>query len=175
MGALKRADAVILIDGTGANEPGTPALKSDKPVYRVRFEPTALTETVSGSWRCRPIGALGGKRIVVVSGIARPDRFYPLLGQWDVSIHEIFEFPDHHRYTAQDWLEIARCSQAADLVVTTEKDLVKLEAFPFATGKLVALRIEARVEKGEELIGSVLHKIEQSRAGTAESVTVAGE
>jgi tetraacyldisaccharide 4'-kinase len=69
---------------------------------------------------------------------------------------EVFEYPDHHRYTREDWQQIARAGHDADLIVTTEKDLVKLEAFPFATGKLVALRIAAQVEGAEALIAAIL-------------------
>ena len=47
----------------------------------------------------------------------------------------------------------ARVGHTADLIVTTEKDLVKLEAFPFATGKLVALRIAPEVERAEQARG----------------------
>ena len=44
----------------------------------------------------------------------------------------------------------------SDLVVTTEKDLVKLEAYPFATGKLVALRIQPQIDQPDQLVGSIL-------------------
>jgi tetraacyldisaccharide 4'-kinase len=167
--ALRRADAVILVQDDPTGRPTkAPRMRVKKPVYQMQFVPTALMEAVAGSWQNHPVRELAAKRVVVVSGIARPERFYRLLGQWDVVIQEVFEYPDHHRYTATDWLEIARCSQTADLVVTTEKDLVKLESFPFANGKLVALRIEARVDGGDELIAGVLQKIEQARAARTE-------
>ena len=83
----------------------------------------------------------------------------PLLRRWDAVDREVFEYPDHHRYTAEDWQQIARCRHAADLIVTTEKDLVKLEAFPFATGKLVALRIAPQVERAEQLLTAILAAI----------------
>jgi tetraacyldisaccharide-1-P 4'-kinase len=46
-------------------------------------------------------------------------------------------------------------SRACDFVVTTEKDLVKLEKFPFATDKLVALRIDMEVSDVEQLLASI--------------------
>jgi hypothetical protein len=39
--------------------------------------------------------------------------------------------------------------------VTTEKDLVKLEKFPFAKEKLVALRVSMDVDGGEELLDRI--------------------
>ena len=52
--------------------------------------------------------------------------------------------------------ETGRRTRGADLIVTTEKDLVKLEAFPFEVGKLVAVRIEPEVERAQELIELVV-------------------
>ena len=43
-----------------------------------------------------------------------------------------------------------------ELIVTTEKDLVKLERFPFAKGKLVALRIVPEVDGGDDLVRLVM-------------------
>jgi tetraacyldisaccharide 4'-kinase len=174
--ALRRADAVILVQDDASGCPAkAPRMRLQRPVYQMHFVPTGLIENVAGSWRDRPVRELAAKRVVVVSGIARPERFYSLLGQWDVAIQELFEFPDHHHYTAADWLEIARCSQMVDLVVTTEKDLVKLESFPFANGKLVALRIEARVDGGDALIADVLQKIERSKAVLSEPLPATAE
>jgi tetraacyldisaccharide 4'-kinase len=124
----------------------------------MRLETLALVESVGGIWRERPIGDLAGRHVVAVAGIARPESFYALVRRWDAVIDEVFEFADHHRYTREDWQHIARSGHAAELIVTTEKDLVKLEAFPFATGKLVALRIAPQVERADELIEAILAK-----------------
>ena len=40
-------------------------------------------------------------------------------------------------------------------MVTTEKDLVKLEKFPFATDKLVALRIDMEVDDVEQFLAFI--------------------
>ena len=110
-------------------------------------------------WHEQPIGRLAGRRVVAVTGIARPEPFYALLRRWEAAIEEVFEYPDHHRYTAEDWQRIARRGHDVDLIVTTEKDLVKLEAFPFATGKLVALRIAPQVEHGAELLDDIAARV----------------
>lgn len=148
--ALRRADAVILTPAAGVLDLAVAA-----PVFRVRNELTGLMESVGGQWQERTCGHLAGKRVVAVSGIGHPERFYALIRQWDAEIADVFEYEDHHVYTRADWQEISRRGQDCDLVVTTEKDLVKLEAFPFAVGKLMALRIEPRVEGGERLIAMI--------------------
>jgi tetraacyldisaccharide 4'-kinase len=169
MSALARAHAVLLVDDAERATPG--ALPVAVPVHTARVEATALVESVAGRWIARPLALLGGKRVVAVAGIARPERFYQVLRQWEAMIAEVFEFRDHHQYTAADWHAIARRGHEADLIVTTEKDLVKLEAFPFESGKLMALRIAPVVERGAQLIDAILKKVgsRQSAVGSEES------
>ena len=59
------------------------------------------------------------------------------------------EFPDHHVYSAKDWQEISRMARLVDLIVTTEKDILKLIGFPFARDKLLALRVGMEVAGGD--------------------------
>jgi tetraacyldisaccharide 4'-kinase len=164
LGALGRADAIILVDKDDVVVPPLPRKLADKPVYRMRLEARCLVESVRGRWTERPLHQLAGRHVVAVSGLARPQSFYELLHEWEAQIDEVFEFPDHHAYSQHDWQSIARGARESDLVVTTEKDLVKLEAYPFATGKLVALRIEPRVENDDALIQAILGKMTFERA-----------
>jgi len=155
--ALRRADAVVLAGAAlGGGLPR--ALAKGVPTYRMTIELSALIESSGGVWHTRPAGWLAGKRVIAVAGIAEPQRFYHLVQQWDAQIEEVFEFPDHHRYSHSDWQKIGRRSQECDLVVTTEKDLVKLEAFPFAVGKLVALRIEPALDRAGELLDAIAQR-----------------
>jgi len=157
LAALRRADAVVLVErDEGETVAVAPALDVARPTFRMHLEAVGLVESVERRWRERPIGQLGSRRVVAVTGVARPESFYALLRRWEAVTTEVFEFPDHHHYTQEDWQQIARVGHNADLIVTTEKDLVKLEAFPFATGKLVALRIAPQVERAEELIAAIL-------------------
>jgi tetraacyldisaccharide 4'-kinase len=150
-GALKRADAVILTPSA----PPEAASQISQPTFRMTVELTTLIESVGGEWHERPCGHLAGKRVVAVTGIANPQRVYELIDHWDAEIIDVFSFPDHHVYTREDWQRISRRSQDCDAIVTTEKDLVKLESFPFARGMMMALRIEPRVEGGERLIAMI--------------------
>jgi tetraacyldisaccharide 4'-kinase len=159
--ALQRADAVVLVDHDGDGRiPDAPPEAAGKLVCRMHLEPRALVESAGNLWRERPIGNLAGQRVAAVCGIARPQGFYEALHRWEASLEEVFEFPDHHRYTPADWQRIARSGHQVDLVVTTEKDLVKLSAFPFATGKLVALRIVPVLDRAEELLNAISARVE---------------
>jgi tetraacyldisaccharide 4'-kinase len=96
---------------------------------------------------------------LAVTGIADPRGFYRMIHDWEGQIVETLEFPDHHSYSARDWQQMNRLSRHVDLVVTTEKDILKLVRFPFAKGKLLALRVEMAVEKSEILVNAVVERI----------------
>ncbi|MGH7864388.1 MAG: tetraacyldisaccharide 4'-kinase, partial [Candidatus Binataceae bacterium] len=108
---------------------------------RAALRPRALVYPDHGKWREAPL-ALAGRRIVAVSGLANPSGFYAMLRRLDADLVGVLEFPDHHAYTSSDWQAIASASRDGALLMTTEKDLVKLERFPFARDSLYALRIE---------------------------------
>ncbi len=160
--ALKRAHAVAWVRRS-SDEPSPPATQAlgarlTQPVFAVRFAACALVESQGGAWRELPIQRLSGRRVATVAGIANPARFYATVRQWEAQIHEVFEFPDHYHYRTADWQQISRQTRDVDLIVTTEKDLVKLEAFPFARGKLVALRIRPEIEGADALVRLIMER-----------------
>jgi tetraacyldisaccharide 4'-kinase len=163
--ALRRADAVALV-AKGVEE--FVASPITKPTFRVAFRAHSLVESDGGRWRELPLNILSGRRVAAVCGIADPSSFYATIRQWDAEIGEIFEYPDHHRYAPSDWQAITRGSHDVEFIVTTEKDLVKLERFPFAKGKLVALRIEPDIENGDALVRMVCERagLNPGRSGT---------
>jgi tetraacyldisaccharide-1-P 4'-kinase len=73
------------------------------------------------------------------------------------------EFPDHHFYTARDWQKISRLARLVDLIITSEKDILKLSQFPFARDKLLALRVALEVENGAALVDAIVQKIGGAR------------
>ena len=154
--ALKRADAVAIVLKNEEQPVMTPRVA--KPLFVVRLVPTALVESDAGRWRELPIGFLSGRHIAAVAGVADPSSFYTALRLWEAQLEEIFEFPDHHLYTRMDWQRISRGARDLELIVTTEKDLVKLEQFPFPRGKLVALRVTPQIDNPDALIHMVMQR-----------------
>lgn len=153
--AIERADAVIITKSEGGHRVPWPGLRNGIPLFYATLKGTALVTPLQQQWSELPLASLMGKRVLVLSGIADPTPFYRAVREWEADIAEVMEFPDHHVYTQADWQTILLASQKLDLVVTTEKDLVKLERFPFAAGKLVALRARMEIEDGETLLALV--------------------
>lgn len=159
--ALRRADAVALTI-RGEEEAALPlpeAVAAYAPrTFVVRFRPNALVEADAGIWTELPISTISGARVAVVSGIAEPQAFYATLHGWGADVKEVAEYPDHHPYTSEDWQRVTRYAREADLIVTTEKDLIKLERFPFEKGKLVAVRVEPEVDAPDDLLELIEQK-----------------
>lgn len=154
--ALRRAHVVVAVEkAAGGEAPPTLPRRLDAPVFRARLRASALVESERGVWRTHPIGQVAGRRVAVVSAIGDPVAFQREVGSWEAEIHEIVALDDHHAYTVEDWRRIASRTRLLDLVLTTEKDLVKLEQFPFERGKLLALRLTPEIERGEELVDLV--------------------
>jgi tetraacyldisaccharide 4'-kinase len=139
------------------------------PTGRVASSYSASLRAVSlvgfNSQRLReyPVSWLYRSKILAVSGVADPNGLYRLIHEYDGEIVNTLEFPDHHFYTTSDWQEINRMGRLVDLIVTTEKDILKLQRFPFSKDKLMALRVAMTVENGVALVDAILEKIQLSQ------------
>ena len=159
--SLRRADCYLV---TGARERWEKLLRRMPPesVFYGELEPRALLGFEAGRWREHPLTMLDRNKVLAVSAIADPTGFYRMIYDWEGEIVDTIEFPDHHSYSARDWQRITRASHSADMVVTTEKDIVKLTRFPFAREKLLAMRVEMVVENSEALIQRIENKIKDA-------------
>lgn len=169
LSALRRAHAVLIAHSDPEQRPSSALERrlAGLPVYRGRLRAETLVTPGPDGWRELPMGALASRRSLGVAGLADPAPFYRTLHEWEARVEDFLEFPDHHVYTLDDWKKIAHRSRELDLVVTTEKDLVKLERFPFAKDKLVAVRVSMEIDDAEGLLEAVIGAIERRRGETA--------
>jgi tetraacyldisaccharide 4'-kinase len=66
-----------------------------------------------------------GKRVFAFAGLADNEQFFTALRQCGAIVTGTRGFPDHHRYSAADLSALK--NEQADLLVTTEKDAVKID------------------------------------------------
>ena len=159
----RRADLFLI---TGAGDKWSSVLRDSRgdKTFAASLSPVSLISFSANGSKELPLTLLYRSKIVTVTGIADPRYFYRLVYDWDGEIVETLEFPDHHTYTARDWQEINRVSRRVDLIITTEKDIVKLAEFPFAKDKLLALRVALSVENGDALIDAIVEKLSRARS-----------
>lgn len=89
-----------------------------------------------------------GSRVFVVAGIARPERFFSDVVSvgWDIA--GTMTFRDHHRFTRRDMDRIAAAakSAAAAIVLTTDKDAVRLAPHVHGDLPVAAVPLHVGVE-----------------------------
>lgn len=163
--ALRRADLYLV---TGSLTEWQPLLEGrpEDAIFVGALKPKALLTLELGQWKEYPLTLLDRSKILAVSAIADPSHFYRMIHEWEGELVDTMEFPDHYSYSARDWQRISRVARNTDLIVTTEKDILKLVRFPFAREKLFALRVEMVVENGAALVQSVERAIRSARKGT---------
>jgi tetraacyldisaccharide 4'-kinase len=146
--AVRRADAIIVMNtGTGASaiRPSQMKKLTRRKMLQASVRARAFSVSEQGTWHETPL-ALGGRRVLAVSGLADSSGFYAMLRELDAELVGVFEYPDHHAYTTADWQAMINAMRDTDLIITTEKDLVKLERFPFPRNSLYALKLEVTMD-----------------------------
>jgi tetraacyldisaccharide 4'-kinase len=152
-----RAD-IVLVNG-GEPAAGVLPFIEKKPRFLVSYRPTHLF-----SLKRRAIvhcNFMRGKRVVAFAGLGNNDSFFGLVEALGAQVAARLPFPDHHAYTQAD---LARTIQAAeaDIIVTTEKDGVKLEHLDLPDN-LFYLAVEAVIEGEERLVDLILSKVKGER------------
>ncbi len=126
---LRRAGAVVLIGNEEGNGCSIAELGS-RPALKARLKPACNLEWMHGS------------PLLAFCGIGRPEKFFAMLRGLGADLAVMQAFPDHHPFTEADAASlIARAEAAGALLVTTEKDHVRLRA---GTGAIAALKAKAR-------------------------------
>ena len=106
----------------------------------------------------RPLSWGKGKRVFAFSALGNPAAFPRTLEALGAEVLRHEAFRDHHWYGQDDLAALAHAAveAGADAVVTTEKDAVKIHAFPEDAPPLYVLAIEFAVTQGEELLTHAL-------------------
>jgi len=86
-------------------------------------------------------GHLKGKKVLALSAIANPRYFSYLLREGGISVTEEWKLPDHHYYTAKEAGSLESYLNRIDVIITTEKDSVKMDAEPFKKLPILVAKI----------------------------------
>jgi tetraacyldisaccharide 4'-kinase len=102
-----------------------------------------------------PLDDLRGSPIAAFCGIGNPQAFRHTLRDLGADLRDFRVFPDHHRYDRGDVESLRGWAAALPpevLVVTTQKDLVKIRLIRLADRPLAALRVRLHVGAGQDLL-----------------------
>ena len=158
LSSLSRAD-LILITRVESVSPAELAALRDRLSKYVSPESTFEVKTVITRFQDFATGklldksALHGHRLSSFCGIGNPDGFTRLLAANGIVISECITFDDHHDYTDADIgslrarLRDGRC----ELLLTTEKDAVKLPRDSFEPGHCAVVEISVAFVGREDI------------------------
>lgn len=108
-----------------------------------------------------PLDHMKGKKVVAFAGIADPEDFRRTVAAMGGKIQSFIPFADHHSYRCDDIEAIRHAAErlSADIIVTTEKDGIKLADFPEFLDDLFMLRIDMEILPAEERFESLIEKM----------------
>jgi tetraacyldisaccharide 4'-kinase len=145
---LKDADFMVITKTR--NEQLAAELKTingNAPLYFSEYKATGLRSIHGGQ---AGLSGLENKKVFAFCGIANPESFRGTLQQAGSIIVELKSYRDHYRYSRKDMDEIADKAKrlGADLIVTTEKDMIKIKEISGLPSNIYALEIGFRADKG---------------------------
>ena len=170
LSAARAADALLVTGAEGPDQLEAMAARLEVPAafMLLRDIEPPVEETLAGP---RPLDP--DISVLVVSGIARPERFVAESRDAGLEVVAALTFRDHHPYTPADIDRIARAAThaKADAVLTTAKDYVRLlplRPWPF---RLAVRPMTVRVEPAEAFAAWLLTVV-RAKAGLQPAVPV---
>lgn len=181
---LSRADYIFLTKSDGAPDEALVEMirehNAGAEIIECAHTPQYL-QPVDGGEQL-PLDALDGAKIVSFSGIAVPESFEDMLRGRGADICYNRRFLDHHRFTRHEMeaiYEKAASIEGLDMIVTTEKDAVRLYEDMEPPVPLYFLRLEIEILSGEEDFDQAASRICLPRNSAAQfsrpSVRLAGK
>ncbi|HEY8505451.1 MAG TPA: tetraacyldisaccharide 4'-kinase [Gemmataceae bacterium] len=157
--SLRRAGIVVLTRCEHLSEDAARAIRSrvaryapGVPVVTTVHEPLGLIAGEDG--RAEGLEAIRGRPVAAFAGIGNPDAFRRTLTDLGAPPLAFRAYPDHHPYGRDDVAELHRWAEALPagaVVLTTQKDWVKLRLETLGDRPLRALRVGLRFLDGREL------------------------
>jgi len=155
LSAAARATGLLL---TRSDDPGVEEVLSrlkeavghNLQAIRIRFRAAAAVHVRTGAMQ--EMRSLAGRTALACSGIANPASLRTILVRQGLKILDEVVFADHHDYCPADLDAVrartARCG--AELIVTTEKDGVKIASLVRPEEPFWAVRLETDIIEGQE-------------------------
>ncbi len=160
--SLRRAGVVLLSRADLVSEPDRAAIRTEAERHagplRWAEGRHAPLELLDSELAVSPLSNLPGARVAAFCGIGNPEGFRRTLLPLCGALVDFRTFPDHHDYDRSDVESLAGWARdrAVDLVLTTQKDLVKLRTTHLGAVPLRALRIGLEITAGGDVLDDAM-------------------
>ena len=148
--SLKRADIIVSMGSETDSAGIRKYLNSESILCGGVKEPDLLVKLNSDEEL--DLSKLNGKKLTAFCGIGDPEGFRSTLNSFEPAALELLKFSDHHIYSKADLNKITErfLSSDSDILVTTEKDALKLPSNFFSEIVVYLLRISFKIRWGRE-------------------------
>jgi tetraacyldisaccharide 4'-kinase len=99
---------------------------------------------------------LAGAKVAALCSIGDPEHFIRMLYRAGMIVAERLVYPDHHSYRDADYAAIRQTAARLDAVVTTEKDIAKLDTRMLQNCTLIIMEIEQHIEPAAAFLHEAL-------------------
>jgi tetraacyldisaccharide 4'-kinase len=152
MGGVGRADLIMIKGVKGHKLEG----RYEERLKSFKLDTLGFHYRVTGASALRKKKRLApdelrGLKVFALAGVANPGGFLETLKELGVSVTGKLLYRDHHAYSKTDFNAIKAAAARAELIVTTEKDGVKLERFTEGKVPIYAIEIEVVIDEAEAL------------------------
>jgi tetraacyldisaccharide 4'-kinase len=160
LGEARRASDIVLTRVedesmiAGVLVPVQAALAFAVDPITTRFTP----KTLMNASKSMPFSDVRGKRVLLFSGIGNPEQFRRMVTAFGVEVVDELVFRDHETYGPSRVEDIYRCVERSrpDVVLTTEKDLIKVQSNWSRSIPLLAVCLELEFLDGQSRLERAL-------------------
>lgn len=126
--SLKRADELIVTKSNYVNSESLEKIKQRLSKYEKKISIATFSEEnfYNMNGEEKELSIVKDKKILIFSSIANPKIFYETVKRLEPSQIEEIKFEDHHLYKLEEIKNISEKGKDCDYIVTTEKDIVKI-------------------------------------------------
>ena len=126
--SLKRADELIITKSNYINNESLEKIKQKLLKYEKKISVATFSEEnfYNMNGEEKELSIVKDKKILIFSSIANPKIFYETVKRLEPSEIEEIKFEDHHLYKPEEINNISEKGKDYDYIVTTEKDIVKI-------------------------------------------------
>ncbi len=160
---LERADTIILsrVNESQGRETGINRIQrfSDARLFSAIHKPVHWVSIQDN--KKYELNTLKDKKGIAFAGIGNPDSFQNTLRSIGIELADYIVFRDHHGYRASDLKKIIQRAKAkkAEVLVTTEKDHVRLPPHWNPPIPVYFLKIEFEIQKGFQGLNQLLDSV----------------
>jgi tetraacyldisaccharide 4'-kinase len=150
--ALARADVIVMTHWEPDTALSIAALKLPQPAPPLFHSQDELLDLrVLDDGRILPLTSIKGQHVLAFCGLGTPEHFRRTLQRLEAEVSGFAAFPDHHPYSRSeiDHLVQMAIQRRTQILLTTEKDGVRLRRLRPLPGQVWELRIRATIVEQE--------------------------